>query len=493
MLLTMGISLYTSRLVLEALGIDDFGLYDVVSGIISLFVVINGALSAGTSRFILFELGRGDKETLRKTFNASFGIHILIALIVFILAETVGLWYLNTYLVVPPGRMAAANWVYQFSIISTMFGLTQVPYNALIIAYERMKIYAWISIAEAAFKLLLVFILLYFNSIDKLIYYGLMLSLWIIAIQIFYRFYCIRHFPESKLTIVKEKSYYAQMLSFSLWDLMGYFCMSGNSQGINLLINYFFGVAVNAARGVAFQVERAITQFSNNFMVAVKPQIVKLYAAGQIDKMMSLVFESSKYAYFLLYIVALPIFLEADYIISIWLKTVPDQSTLFVRCIILICMIRAFASPVVQAVHATGNIKWLNLYAGGASILLTIPATYLFYQWGYPAVATFYVIGATSLLCNYLELYTLKKEIPFSIINYTVRVYGKGLLITLLSVIPVYFLHNALEKSFVRLFLVGFADVTVVGLLVFFIGISSADRQKLVALIKNKIEYYVKR
>jgi len=493
MLLTMGISLYTSRLILEALGVDDFGLYAVVAGIVSIFGVINGALVAGSSRFITFELGCGDKDTLRKTFSVSFSIHALIAVIVLFLAETVGLWYVNTYLVIPPGRLAAANWVYQFSIISIIFSITQVPYSAIIIAYERMKVYAWVGMTEALFKLLMVFFLLHLNSIDKLIYFGLLSCVWSISLQVYYRFYCNRNFPESKLIIVKEKAYYTRMLSFSLWDLVGYFCASGNAQGVNLLINYFFGVAVNAARGVAYQVENAMMQFSNNFMTAVRPQIVKLYAVGRIEKMLSLVFESSKYSYFLLYIVSLPVFFEADYILSIWLKKVPDQSTLFLRCVIIIGMIRAFASPVIQAVHATGNIKWLNLYAGGAAILLTIPATYLFYKWGYPAVVSFYIVGATGLLCNFLELYTLKKEIPFSILKYVYRVYGPSMLITVLSAIPIYYLHRSLEMSFYRLFLVCTVDVLYVGLLVFFIGVSAQNRQKIVAIVKNKITYYVNR
>ena len=493
MLLTMGISLYTSRLVLKALGAEDFGVYDVVGGFVSLFAVINGALSAGTSRFIIYELGRGDKDILRKTFSASYGIHVLIAVIVFILAETIGLWYLNTYMVIPEGRLSAANWVYQFSVISIIFGLTQVPYNALIIAYERMKIYAWISIVEVTFKLLMIYFLLYINSIDKLIYYGLLLCVWSVSIRYYCRFYCVRRFPESKLMIVKEKEYYTRMLSFSFWDLMGHFCVAGNLQGINLLINYFFGVIVNAARGIAYRVEGAIMQFSNNFMLAVKPQIVKLYAAGQIDKMVSLVFESSKYSFFLLYIVALPVFLDADYVLGIWLGDVPEQSALFVRCVIIICMIRSFASPVVQAVHATGNIKWLNLYAGGASILLSIPSTYLFFKLGYPPVVSFYVIGITGLICNLLELYVLKKEIPFGILKYVVQVYGKGILIFLLSATPLYFLHASMEMSFIRLLLICVTDAVLVGLLVFFIGMSSADRQKLILLIENKISFYVKR
>jgi Na+-driven multidrug efflux pump len=259
------------------------------------------------------------------------------------------------------------------------------------------------------------------------------------------------------------------------------------------MINYFFGVAVNAARGVAYQVESAMMQFFHSFMTSVKPQIVKLYATGQIKEMLSLVFASSKYAFFLLYIIALPVFLDTDYILSIWLKKVPDAAALFLRCVIIVSMIRTFAAPIVQAVHATGNIKRLNLYAGGATILLTIPLTYLFYRLGYPAEVTFFVSGVASLLCNYLELIVLKKEIPFSILQYVIRIYGISLLIVLLSAIPLYCLHHSLETSFFRLVLVCISDLVLVGLLIFFIGMSAEDRQKIIVFLKNKIMYYVKR
>jgi O-antigen/teichoic acid export membrane protein len=487
----MGISLYTSRLILEALGIDDFGLYNVVGGIVVLFTIINSALSAGSSRFLTFELGRGDSVTLKKTFSVSFAIHSFIALIVFIFAETIGLWYVNScYLVVPDGRLGAANWIYQFSIISCILGLTQVPYSAIIIAYERINVYAWMSIVEALFKLLLVYLLLHIHSVDKLIFYGLLTCLWSIAIQIYYRFYCTRNFAESKLMIVKEKSIYKKMLSFSMWDVIGSFCVTGNSQGINIFMNYFFGVAINAARGVAGQVEGALTMFSGNFMTAVRPQIVKLFAEGSVNKMITLVFESSKYSYFLFYVVALPVFLEADYILSIWLKEVPEYAGLFIRCVIIIQLIRSFATPVVQAVHATGNIKWLNLYSGGTSIVLILPITYLFYKEGYPAEFAFYVIALVSILCNYLELFVMKREVSFSILKYSLCVYGTSLFISLLSIIPTYWVFQLMDTSFVRLCMVCLINLITVGVFLFFIGLSKRDRLKIISVLQEKMGKY---
>jgi O-antigen/teichoic acid export membrane protein len=494
MLVIMSISLFTSRFILEALGVDDYGLYNIVGGIVSLFTIINVALGVASSRFITFELGSGNKDSLRKTFSVSFTIHCCIAVIIFVLAETVGLWYVNTCLVAPEGRLAAANWVYQFSIVSVMLSLTQVPYSAVIIAHERMGIYARVSIIEAMVKLLIVYLLLHTRSMDRLVLYSLLLCLWSVAIQLYYRFYCIRHFAETRLMRVKDKVIYKKMISFSLWDLIGNFSIIGNLEGINVLINYFFGVAVNAARGVAFQVEGAVGVFSSNFLTAVKPQIVKLFAEGSIKKMFSLVSESSKYAYFLLYIVVSPVFLETDYILSLWLKDVPEFAPLFLRCVLLNSLIRVYTIPVVQAIHATGNVKWLNLYEGGISVLLVLPCTYLAYRSGYPAEVSFFIMGIVYIIGNYVELLVLKREISsFSIRKYTFRVYGVCLLITALSFVPLYGLCRLLESSFYRLAIICVADVLLVGLLVFFIGMSPSVRKKIISTGREKIAGYVRK
>jgi O-antigen/teichoic acid export membrane protein len=486
MFLIMAISLYSSRLILEALGVEDFGLYNVVGGIVSLFSIINGALSSGSSRFITFELGRGDPILLRKTFSASFIIHALIALLVLVVAETLGLWYVNTFLVVPKGRLYAANWVYQLSIISSMLSLTQVPYSAVIIAHERMNVYAGVSIAEGVYKLLLVFLLQYM-TIDKLICYGLLVCIGSVLVQLYYRFYCFHNFSECKLMLMYEKKIYKNMLSFSLWDVMGSFTVQGNSQGINLLINYFFGVAVNAARGIAFQVETAMTMFSNNFMTAVKPQIVKLFAEGKTDKMLSLVFESSKYSFFLLYVIALPVFFEADYLLEIWLKEVPQYSVLFLRYILISRLIRTFATPVVQAVHASGNIKWLNIFGGGTAIVLQIPLTFIYYKLGYSAESAFIVMIAVSFICNFIELVIMKREIKFSILQYICKVYLTGIIVAMIAFMLLLPVRLYIFAGFLRLMLICLMSIVSVGCLVFFIGMNQKDRTKIIDMLKKKM------
>ena len=310
MFVVMAVSLGSSRIILQVLGVSDYGLYNAVGSIVVMFTIINGTLSAGTSRFLTFALGKKDLDEIKKTFSAAFFMHAMIAIFVLVLAETVGLWFLHNKMNIPADRFIAANWLFQFSIVSSMLSMTQVPYSALIIAHERMNIYAWVGIAEAMWKICYMIVLMKVSFSDTLIAYGALILVWSCGLQFYYRMYCVRHFPESKLSLVIDKKVCKKMLSFSLWDFVGAFCGTGNSQGLNLLINMFFGVSLNAARGLAYQVEGVVHQFVSNFMTAVNPQITKRYAEGRIIDMMNLVFESSKFGYILLFIVSLPVFLQ---------------------------------------------------------------------------------------------------------------------------------------------------------------------------------------
>lgn len=487
MILTMGISLFTSRIVLQALGISDYGLYNAVGSIVVMFSIVNNMLASGTSRFITFELGKKDFEGLKKTFGASFIMHASIAIVVFILAETLGLWFLNEKMMIPENRYGTANWLFQFSVITCMLSLTQVPYSATIIAHERMGVYAWVGVCEAVFRLTIVYVLLYVPMSNKLIVYGALLMGWNAMLQLFYRWYCHKHFEEARITIVKDKSLYKRILSFSLWDTIGAFCATGNSQGANILINLFFGVTVNAARGIAYQVENAVTQFSNNFMTAVKPQITKLYAQGKYDDFFNLIFESAKYSYFLLFIITLPLFLEIDYILSIWLVDVPVYTSMFIRYIAISRLIRAFNTPVMYGVHATGNIKWMNILSGGQSVILTLPVTYALYKLGFPPQAVFWVIILTCLLGNMFEDICLKKNIDFSIIAFAKTVYFKSIIISLVASIPAVCVVLFMDSSFWRLMTTIIVSVMSVGIFVYYLVLTSDMRRKLINQIKKGI------
>lgn len=486
MVVVMLISLYSSRLILQALGVDDYGLYNVVGGIVLLFSIINNALSAGSSRFITFELGKNDKERLNNTFSAAFFIHLLVALVVLILAETIGLWYVNNVMVVPSERLIAANYVYQFSIVTCMLSLTQVPYSAVIIAHEKMSIYAWVGIIDAVVKLVLLLLLVYVLKGDNLILYGLIIMLVTAGMQVFYRFYCRWHYPESKLVWVKDKSYYKSMVSFSLWDIMGAATIHGYSQGVNLLMNYFFSLAINAAKGVAYKVQHYVSLFSSNYLTATRPQIVKLYAEGNIDRMKKLVVETSRISFYLIIIVAIPLFIEAEYVLNLWLTEVPEKSALFLRLILIVSVLRSYATPIVHAVHATGNIKHLNLYSGGASILLNLPLTYLAYRLGAPAEYTFYILIGATFICNYIELYCLKKEVGFSIMKYTFHVYLNSFVVIIPAFIASFVICYIMPSSFLRLMGVVTITIFLVGVFAYIFGISHRTKEEIKNIVKSK-------
>jgi len=375
MLLTMIVTLYTSRVVLNALGAQDFGIFNVVGGIVVMFSVLNSSMAAATSRFLIFELGKKNQNQLRKVFSASLLSHLIIAFIVMLLAQTIGMWFLNNKLVIPADRNVAAIIVFQFSIFTTMINLTQVPYNSLIIAHERMDIYAYVSILEAVLKLLIAY-LLTISLFDKLIFYSILVFIVSLTIATIYRVYCRRNFPESAFKIEVDKDVYRSLFSFSVWELYGGFAFIGMGQGLNMLLNIFFGPVVNAARGIAYQVQGAIGGFGSNFMIAIKPKIVRLFAEGKLEQMMSLVFSASKYSFYLTFFLTLPLILEADYVLKLWLNDPPIYTTSFVRLILVNNLIISMRGPIITAFHAAGNIKMANLI-GGSLYYFTIFIAYL--------------------------------------------------------------------------------------------------------------------
>lgn len=296
MILTLLVSLYTSRLILNILGVEDYGINNVVGGVITMFAFFNSAMSSATQRFLSFEIGKGDGSQIRKTFNATLIIHIGIAILVLILAETIGLWFVKRYLVIPAGRMEAALWIYHFSVLSFLVTIIQVPYNALIISHERMNVYAYASILEVCLKLLIVFMLTAI-SFDKLKLYGLLHFCVVFLIASVFRIYTRRHFEESKFLMVRDKQLYRTVFSFSAWNLLGNIAVILKGQGVNILLNLSYGPVVNAARGIAYQVQGALYGFVQNFQVAMKPQIIKSYATGNLEYMHQLIFRGTKFSF----------------------------------------------------------------------------------------------------------------------------------------------------------------------------------------------------
>lgn len=375
MFITMGVSLFTSRVILQTLGIEDYGIYNVVAGFVVMFTFINSAMTNATQRYITFALGQEKEKVLSESFCTSLNIHFLIAFIIILFAETFGLWFLNNKMVIPLDRITAANWVFQFSIISTVVMVISVPYNALIIAHEKMSAFAYISIVEVLLKLLIVY-LLYLTEFDKLIVYASLLCMTQVLMRIIYGRYCRKHFKESKFYWLFNKNLFYEMINFCAWSLFGNLASVVTTQGLNILLNMFFGPSVNAARGIAVQIQNAVIGFATNFQMALNPQITKNYAIGNLEQMHTLIFASSKYSFFLLWILSLPIILRADTILHIWLIEVPEHTVNFLRIVLFIIIINSMSSPFTISAQANGNIKIYQSFVGGI-MLLTVPISYL--------------------------------------------------------------------------------------------------------------------
>ena len=329
MLAIMLISLYTSRLVLKSLGVTDFGIYNVVGGFVAMFSIISNSISSSISRYITYSLGKGDVKSLRMIFSSSLNMLYLICLFLFIILETGGLWFLNFKMVIPEGRLYAANWVFQISLLTFVIDIIAMPYNALIIAHEKMSVFAYIGIVEALGKLC-VALLIAFSPIDRIIYYALLMAVVAVLVRLLYSFYCRRHFEESKYSFIINKSLIKNMFSFAGWNFFGISSSMLADQGVNLILNIFFGPAVNTARGLALQVSGAVTSFSSNFMTAFNPQITKSYAMDEKGHYIDLVCRGSKFSFFLMYIFVLPVMFSTAYILQLWLGKTPDHTVNFV-------------------------------------------------------------------------------------------------------------------------------------------------------------------
>lgn len=474
MLFTMGISLFTSRVILQSLGVEDYGVYSVVGGIITMFTFINGGMVSATQRFLTFEIGKENLPKLKTVFSTSLQIHALIALIIVLLGETVGLWFLYEKLVIPADRMTAAFWVYQCSIIACIVNIMSVPYNADIIAHEKMSAFAYISVLEVSLKLLIVYAL-HITPWDKLISYAVL----VLNVQLFIRFvyarYCSKHFEESHYHHRFDKPLFKEMFSFAGWSFWGNLANVLYTQGLNMMLNIFFGPIVNAARGIAVQVQSAVYGFVGNFQVALNPQITKNYAMGYLSQMHSLMFCSARFSFFLLYMLALPILLETDYVLTVWLKTPPTEAFVFTKWMIIISLHSTIASPCVIANQATGNVKVYQMVVGGI-LLMILPISYVVLKSGAPAYSVFIVHFCVEFVAQIARMYMLRKLIDLPMIAYLRHIYIPVIMVVLLSCILPLYVHSQFPEGFVRFFVVGITCVLSVGGTAFIVGLTKNER-----------------
>ena len=484
MLFLMAISLFTSRVNLQALGVQDFGIYNVIGGVVAMFSMLSGALSVSISRNITFELGRKDLVRLNKVFCTSINIQLMIGLGILVLAETVGVWFLNNKMVIPADRMYAANWVLQFSILSFLVGLLNVPYNSCIIAHEKMSAFAYISILEAVLKLLVAYAL-YISPIDKLITFGLLLSASSIFLRGIYMSYCKRHFEECTYHFVKDKELLKEMTGFAGWSMFGLVAYTGYTAGLNIILNLFFGPAVNAARGIATQVENAIAGFSKNFQMAINPQIIKNFASNDLQRMHTLIFESSKFAFYLLLCLSLPVIIEAPKVLQIWLGIVPDHTVSFIRLLLIIIIIDSLGSSISTAQQATGKIKVYQIVVGGI-MLMIVPVAYVFLKLGGNPETVYWVYLAAVILAHICRMYIIRPMIKLSLKEYIIKVIVPIVRVSVLSIILPILLYCTLPDNLWSFIVVCGVSVISVLAVTYFWGITTGERQ----MVNNKISSF---
>lgn len=488
MILIMLVTLYTSRVVLAQLGIKDYGIYNVVGGVVTMFAFLNNCMTTSTQRFLTFELGKGNTQRLKNVFAASLNIHIVIALTIVVLAESIGLWFVNYKLVIPADRLVAANWVFQFAILSFCVNIIQVPYNAVIIAHEKMNVYAYISIVEVMLKLGIVY-LLSVSPFDKLIAYAVLIFAVQLLIRAIYQIYCQKNYEESKFRIFWDKSLYQQMSGFAGWNLFGSLAWMLRDQGLNIVLNLFFGPVINAARGVATQVSGAVMNFISNFQVALNPQITKNYANGNIQEMEKLTYLGIKFSYIILFFLAFPLSLNINYVLHLWLVEVPDYTALFIILIMIDSMVgNLFGVPLMTSLSATGKIRNYQIVVSFI-ILLIVPVGYIALRLGCDAPSVFYITIIFSGISGFARFLFCRKQI-----GYSLREMIKGVLLPVLSMtvvalpLPIFAkLEYFQTDTLMNFLLLCLISIVMTFVSAWFVGLNTTEKGKLLSIIKSKI------
>lgn len=485
MFISVIISLYTSRVVLQTLGVEDYGIYGVVGGIVAMMGFINASMSGATSRFLTFELGRGDFSRLSKTFSSTLLVHIIIAVIVLVLAETVGLWFLCNKLVIPEGRMTAAHWVYQLSILSAMLTITQVPYNSSIIAHEKMDIYAYVEILNVSLKLLIVY-LLQIGDFDKLILYAILMFAVSVIIIMVYRIYCLRKFEECKFRWFWNKDYLKPLLSFSGWDLYGNMAFSVRQQGANFILNMFYGVVLNAACNIASTVQGILLQFSSNAIMAFKPAIIKQYAAENMSEMNRLLRFATKMSTCLLSVISISVFVKMNYILELWLGEVPDAAVVLTKMSLIINFFSCLGSILIIGIHATGKVLKVGAI-NGTLYMLSIPVMYIMLKCGLDYQACYIMFIITTMIFCVSNLFILHNDLKyFELRNYLFQAVLPSAIAVVTSFALVSWMSNFFPDTICSLLLFVLTSSIVTIVISFLIMLQQNERLTIISYIKNK-------
>lgn len=474
MFVMMFISFFTARITLNALGVDDYGINNVVGGLVSMFSLLSSSLCSASSRFITFALGKGDLDEQKRTFATTANIHIILAIVVVLAVETVGVWFLYHKLNIPIDRMVAAHWVLQCSVVSFAFGLLSVPYSSSIIAHERMSAFAYLTIFDAVCKLIVVGAIYYYGG-DKLILFSILSLLPLIIRQGIYVWYCKRNFEECVYEFRWDKKIFREMFVFSGWNFLGCTALLMRDQGVNIVINMFTSPAVNAARGIAMTLNGLVGQFIGNFMVSLNPQITKYYAVGDLAHMHKLIYYGTRFSYYLFMFISIPVLFEIETILTLWLGYVPAHTVLFTRLVLVLSLIDIFSQTLITAQNATGNIRNYQLVVGGL-YLLNLPISYLLLKMGMIPEITLVVAIVIAIACMVARLCFLRYSIKLPVFDYVRKVIFNGLLVTALSLVAPWLCYHYISATIWQFFVVCMSSVVSSALAIYFIGCNSSER-----------------
>ncbi len=485
MLFMMFLGLFTSRIVLSSLGETDYAIYNVVGGVVAMFSIISGTLNAAVSRFITFEMGKGENAQLNKVYSTAVTIQLIIAAVIIILAEPAGLWFIDNKMTIAPERIPAARWVLQFSLLSFVINLMSVPQMASITAHEKMSAYAYIGILDGSLRFAVALIISRTMS-DRLVFYSFLMFLSVLSVRFSYGWYCRRNFEECRYRPVIDKGLLKEMFSFAGWNFIGVTSGVLRDHGGNILVNVFAGLSVNTARAVALQLNGAVQSFVTNFMTAVNPQITKSYASGEREYMVSLVMKSARMSYYLLLLLVLPVFFNSGFLLELWLKEVPEASDIFVRLFLVLSLSECLSNPLMTSALATGKIRDYQIIVGGL-IMLNLPVSYLFLKAGAPAEVTVVVAIVISQICLAARLIMLKKLMAFPVGRFICKVYLNILAVTAVSVIMILPLQSHMPDG-----ATGFVTnlalcLSASAVSILFIGLSSKERKEIVSYIIKRL------
>ena len=487
MLVSLVVQLYTSRVILDALGASDYGIYNVVGGMVTMFAFMSNTMATAAQRFMSYALGRQDMNDLSKTFVVSTIIMWVIAVIVFVLVEIVGIYFLYYQLSIPDNRMVAAFWVFQFSVISLFVTIISVPYNAALIAHERVSAFAGFGLVDIFLRLGVAILLIFLSgSVDRLIVYSGLLMFISILLRVMYTVYCKRHFEEcsgNKYSYDKGKG--KQMLSFFGWNTIGSLSYVAKEQGVNILINVFFGTIVNAARGITTQVTGTVQGFISNFQLAMNPQITKYYAQGDFSNLFNLVQRGAKFSLLLYFFLALPLFLDLDYILNLWLVDVPEHTLFFIRLTFILMIIESLSSPVITCLLAVGKVKWYQIIVGGL-LILNLPISGIALKMGCAPEVTIQVAIVISVLSLIVRLCMLKLYIGFPIFSFASNVILKSLIVIILSTSISYAIYTIIPfYAFPRLLFTCIESWIIALVLTYCVGLNRSEREMVLNMVRK--------